>query len=218
MIPGPNELALRALFIIPMLLSLSVHEWAHAWSAWKLGDDTAAREGRLTLNPIAHIDILGTILLPLLGIPFGWAKPVPVNPVRFNRKVTMKTGMAITAAAGPISNLILAVICAVALGLSMRFAPEMVARQQGIFFLLLYGVQLNVGLAIFNMLPLPPLDGSRILERFVPLSWRDTWENFSRVGPFVLFAVIAGGGFLLSGPISIVSGTLYDLIHTIARS
>ena len=80
-------------WLIPLLLSLTVHEWAHAYSAYRLGDDTAARQGRLTLNPIPHIDPFGTILCPLLGIPFGWAKPVPVVPTRFRREVTMRTGM-----------------------------------------------------------------------------------------------------------------------------
>src|SRR5688572_26569558 len=96
------------MMLIPLVLSLTVHEWAHAMSAYRLGDDTAAREGRLTLNPIVHIDPLGTLLLPLMGVPFGWAKPVPVVPTRFRRDVNMSTGMMITAAAGPFSNLVLA--------------------------------------------------------------------------------------------------------------
>ena len=94
-------------FLIPLILSLSVHEWAHAWAAWRLGDDTARLLGRMTLNPIAHVDPLGTLLLPMLGVPFGWAKPVPVNPLRF-RNVSMPIGMMLTAAAGPISNVVLA--------------------------------------------------------------------------------------------------------------
>src|SRR5271157_1843260 len=97
----------RLTFLVPLILSLSVHEWAHAWAAWRLGDDTARLLGRMTLNPLAHIDPLGTVLLPLLGVPFGWAKPVPVNPLRF-RGVSMSIGMLLTAAAGPISNIVLA--------------------------------------------------------------------------------------------------------------
>jgi Zn-dependent protease len=196
-LPGPRELALNALFIIPMMLSLTVHEWAHAFSAYRLGDDTASREGRLTLNPMAHIDPIGTILLPLLGVPFGWAKPVPVNPTRFNRSVTMSTGMAITAAAGPLSNLVLAFICAVTMGVMWRVAPTMVHRE-GVFGLLQYGLTLNVGLAIFNLLPLPPLDGSRIVERWVPYKYRDTWETFRSIAPMLLLVVIASGGLFLS--------------------
>src|SRR4051812_7061061 len=94
----------RAMDLIPLVLSLTVHEFSHAWSAWLLGDDTAALQGRMTLNPIVHIDPVGTFLLPLLGIPFGWAKPVPVNPLRFTRRFSMSTGMMITAVAGPASN------------------------------------------------------------------------------------------------------------------
>lgn len=211
-----RELAMRALFIIPTLLSLSVHEWAHAFAAWKLGDDTAEREGRLTLNPIVHIDPLGTILLPLLGVPFGWAKPVPVNPTRFNRRWSMSTGMAITAFAGPFSNLVLAMLCAVALGLIIRFAPHLANPGEGMTFLLVYGLQLNVGLAIFNMLPLPPLDGSRIVARFIPRRFEDTWESISRFGPILLFAVIATGGFFLSGPIEAVTRGMLHLMANVA--
>src|SRR5579872_3573193 len=99
--------------LVPLVLSLTVHEWAHAYSAFRLGDDTAARMGRMTLNPIPHIDPIGTILLPMLGIPFGWAKPVPITPTRFRRDISMRAGIMITAAAGPLSNLVLAVLCTV---------------------------------------------------------------------------------------------------------
>ena len=101
----------RILLFIPLLLSLTVHEWAHAWSASLLGDKTAESQGRLTLNPLAHMDLIGTVMLPLLGVPFGWAKPVPVNPARFNRKISMAKGMLLTAAAGPASNVVLGLIC-----------------------------------------------------------------------------------------------------------
>ncbi|MFT3710390.1 MAG: site-2 protease family protein [Archangium sp.] len=204
------------MMLIPMWLSLSVHEWAHAWSALKLGDDTAAREGRLTLNPLSHIDPIGTVLLPLFGIPLGWAKPVPVNPVRFNRKWTMRTGMAITAFAGPLSNVVLAVGCAVALGLIYRFVPSMREVANGGTILLGYGVQLNIGLAIFNMLPLPPLDGSRIVDRMVTPRWEATWDSIKNFGPFLLFFVFASGGYFLSGPISAANEMLRRLIGSIA--
>src|SRR4029077_13823616 len=141
------------MLLVPLLLSLTVHEWAHAWSAHRLGDDTAAKLGQLTLNPIAHIDPVGTLLLPLLGIPFGWAKPVPVNPTRFRRGVSMSRGMMITAAAGPISNVVLAVVCAVAFGLVARFSPDALTSRFGVAPLLMAMIQINVTLAIFNMLP-----------------------------------------------------------------
>lgn len=177
------------MYVIPLLLSLTVHEWAHAYSAFKLGDDTALREGRLTLNPIPHIDPIGTILLPLLGVPFGWAKPVPVNPVRFDRKHNMRTGMMITAAAGPFSNVVLAVLCLLSYGALLRFSPE-TAQRQDVSSLLMYSFAINVALAIFNMLPVPPLDGSRIADGLMPRPLRPTWERFAAIGPAALLAII----------------------------
>lgn len=213
---GSDDIMQRVMLVIPMILSLSVHEWAHAWSAWKLGDDTASREGRLTLNPTVHIDPIGTLLLPLLGIPFGWAKPVPVNPARFRRNVHMGTGMALTAAAGPISNLILSLGCAVTLGLLFRFAPELLQSQKAVMFLLLHGIQLNIGLAIFNLIPLPPLDGSRILDRFIPYRMREGWESFSRFSPLLLLLVIATGGFFLAGPAGYLNGLMLGVFRGVA--
>lgn len=213
-----NVIMERVMMIIPMLLSLSVHEWAHAWSASKLGDDTAEREGRLTLNPMSHLDPIGTLLLPLLGIPFGWAKPVPVNPARFRRNVHMGTGMALTAAAGPISNLLLSALCAVILGLLFRFATHFVMANEAVIFLLMTGIQINVALAIFNMLPIPPLDGSRIVERVVPYRMRGSWESFTRFSPFVLLAIVATGGFFLARPMGYVNGLMRGLLYGIAGS
>jgi Zn-dependent protease len=163
------DLAAGVKILIPLILSLSVHEYAHAWSAWRLGDDTAARAGRLTLNPLVHLDPIGTVLLPLLGIPFGWAKPVPLSPARFRRGVRMSTGVALTAAAGPLANVVLAVACTVAFGLLIRFQPQLAMPGSGTRELLLIMIQLNVALAVFNMIPIPPLDGSRVIDGLMPL-------------------------------------------------
>jgi len=186
--------------LVPLILSLSVHEFAHAWSAFRLGDDTAAREGRMTLNPISHIDPVGTIVFPIIGVFsgffFGWAKPVPVAPYRFRRDITMHTGMIITALAGPVSNLLIALIAggiAVFLygDLLEAFVSQGASRATALLALGDFGFTgsnsralsaagfgrtdaivamivgrlylLNIGLAVFNMLPLPPLDGSRML-------------------------------------------------------
>lgn len=178
------------MWLIPLVLSLTVHEWAHAYSAFRLGDDTAARMGRLTLNPIPHIDPIGTILLPLLGIPFGWAKPVPVNSANFDRKVNMRTGDIIVSAAGPFSNLVLATICVIVLALLYRFAPQVVLEQQAIGTLLQRGFLVNVILAFFNMLPVPPLDGGHVANGLMPRRFRPQWERFAAVGPAVLLAIV----------------------------
>jgi Zn-dependent protease len=187
--------------IIPMILSLSVHEWAHAYSAFRLGDDTAARMGRMTLNPLSHIDPIGTVLLPLfgpaVGIYFGWAKPVPVIPTRFNRKFRMRTSMMITASAGPASNLVLAFLCILLMGVLMRFAPGMYLGAPAVGTLLKMGFQLNVSLAIFNLLPIPPLDGSRIADWLMPVRMRPLWERFSQYGILILMAIMFMPGMLI---------------------
>ena len=179
----------RLTFLIPLILSLSVHEWAHAWAAWRLGDDTARLLGRMTLNPLAHIDPLGTFLLPLLGVPFGWAKPVPINPIRF-RRVSMTTGVMLTAAAGPISNLMLCAAASAVLALLARLRPDLVEAGGGPAALLGMLIMMNMMLAIFNLLPIPPLDGSRIVEGLVSSRFRGSWQSFCQFAPLFLALVV----------------------------
>ena len=195
-------LAARIAGFIPVLLSLAVHEWAHAWTALRLGDDTAARLGRVTVNPFAHVDPVGTLILPLLGFPIGWAKPVPVNPIRFRRNIRMGMGLLLVAAAGPASNVCLAAVCAAgSLGLQQGWIPGLAPGPIGLF--LFQMVLINVVLAAFNMLPVYPLDGSRIVDALVPHRFRTAWESFSRVGPILLIlaivAIHAAGWGLLDG-------------------
>ena len=210
------DLLRNAMYVIPLILSLTVHEFAHAWSAWQLGDDTAQRQGRLTLNPLVHLDPLGTLLLPLLGIPFGWAKPVPVNPARFRRDVNMGTGMMLTAVAGPLANVLLAIASAVSYGLTLRFAPDVLARNEGLGAFLLTCVVMNVGLALFNMLPIPPLDGSRVVERLLPYGMRQGWARFAQFAPLLLLGVLFVGARFLHAPIGYFSALLYGLIGHVA--
>jgi len=179
----------RLIYVVPLILSLTVHEWAHAASAYYLGDDTAQRDGRLTLDPTVHIDPLGTLLLPMLGIPFGWARPVPVNPARFRRDVPMRRGMMLTAAAGPFSNLVLAVICTIVYGLWKRFGGDG-ALNGAASGLLHTSIVMNMALALFNMLPFPPLDGSRVVDGLMPPRWERGWEKFCQIGPWLLLFVI----------------------------
>lgn len=180
----------RMIFLIPLLLSLTVHEWAHAWSAWLLGDQMAEREGRLTLNPLAHIDPVGSLLLPVLGVPFGWAKPVPVNPGGFRPGVSLRTGVLITAAAGPISNICIALVCAMLLAVGVAWGGTAGVVPDAILDLLETFIYLNVILAVFNALPLPPLDGSRVVDCLVPDSLRPVWDAVCQYGMVLLILVL----------------------------
>ena len=162
----------RLILLIPFLLSLSVHEWAHAWTALKLGDDTAERQSRVSLNPFVHIDPVGTLLLPLLGVPFGWAKPVPFLALRFHSGISMRFGAMLIAAAGPISNFILAAI-SVAI-IRMRAMPGNLFGAQ-LQLLLNNLVAVNVCLGVFNLIPVPPLDGSWVIAALLPGRLHKIW-------------------------------------------
>lgn len=204
------------LILLPLfILSLAVHEFAHAWAAWRLGDDTAARAGRLTLNPLAHIDVLGTIIAPLL-LHFGWAKPVPYDPSRFRRSVNMGTGSALVSAAGPASNVLLALVSAVALGLALRFTPGLVEEGSPVGFLLSNLVVLNCGLALFNLLPVPPLDGGGLIGGLLPTRYREGWHHIQQLGPLLLVAVFFFGGRLIAGPVNALAALFFSLTRALA--
>ncbi|MBQ6380115.1 MAG: site-2 protease family protein [Clostridia bacterium] len=164
LLSGDIQTALINLFVLLFVVACinPVHEFAHAFAAYKMGDNTAKNAGRLTLNPIASFDLFGTLMFLLVGI--GWAKPVPINPRNFKNQ---KAGTVITAAAGPLSNLLVAFISALVIGAIYRFAPQTNMWQTGVtaFSLLM---QINIMLAVFNLIPLPPLDGSRIAAGLLP--------------------------------------------------
>jgi len=202
----------RAIFLIPMLLSLTVHEWAHARSAYALGDDTASLMGRMSLNPLVHIDIVGTIILPLIGVPFGWAKPVPVNPMRFDRRHSMRWGMMITAAAGPLANVALAFASAALFSLLAHLVPAALSPRSGVALLLTMLVSVNIALAIFNLIPVPPLDGSRLADYFMPQSLRPYWDSLYRSGPIGLVLLFVGLQFF-GGALSVVIGGALRLVY-----
>ncbi|HZZ84500.1 MAG TPA: site-2 protease family protein [Anaeromyxobacteraceae bacterium] len=204
------------MLLVPLILSLTVHEYAHAWTAARLGDDTAERMGRLTLNPFAHIDLFGTILLPLLGIPFGWAKPVPIDPSRFRRGVKVTTGTMLTAGAGPLSNVLLAFVCLLILVLGARSIPDVFAIGSPGSYLLGKMFELNIVLAVFNLIPIPPLDGSRVLEGLLPYRFRPAWERFAALSPFLLIGLIFFGGRIIAGPYNLLATAIFRLVRVIA--
>ena len=181
------------------LVSLTIHEYAHGWVAYRCGDDTAKRLGRLTLNPLAHISLFGTIILPLIA-HFGWAKPVPVNFAVLTKREIFKV-----AVAGPAANILLAVVLALAFHLfRLKALPAI-----GNFVLL--GILFNLILAVFNLLPIPPLDGSKMVyARLKSPEAIRAYMNFARYGMIILIGfLVLGGGFRLIFP---VVATLYVLL------
>jgi Zn-dependent protease len=176
---------LTYLFVLPIFLaSLTIHEYAHAWVAYKYGDDTAKSMGRLTLNPLAHISLLGTIIMPIL-IRFGWAKPIPVNFSILNKKQIF-----FVAAAGPLANILLALTLTGAFHLlSLEKLPLL-----GNFVLL--AILSNIILAVFNLIPIPPLDGSRLVYTLLKSPKAiNAYYKFGRYGIFVIIAFLLLGGF-----------------------
>ncbi|HDZ54375.1 MAG TPA: site-2 protease family protein [Candidatus Nealsonbacteria bacterium] len=195
------------LFIIIILIfSIVIHEVSHGAVANLLGDPTAKHAGRLTLNPIKHLDPMGSVILPLLLILikspflFGWAKPVPINPYNFRDQ---KYGSAKTALAGPAANLILALI----FGLALRFLPAPIVSS-GLVFMFSYIVYINLLLAIFNLLPIPPLDGSHLLYTFLPYSMENIKVFLNQFGIFILFFII----FFLFRWVILIINWLFALI------
>jgi Zn-dependent protease len=197
---GNIDVAQAVVIFIALLFSLTVHEAAHAWSASRLGDETARSLGRVSLNPAVHIDPVGTILFPLIALftnvpVLGWAKPVPVN-IRNLHGDWRRKYMAI-AAAGPASNLVLATIAAVLLAVLplSSGAPDetSVALGAPLQAILLEGVRLNVVLAVFNMLPIPPLDGGNVASGLLTGAVGRAYDNLRPYGFFILYALMFSG-------------------------
>ncbi len=204
---------LALLLTLPgVLIAITFHEFAHAYAATKLGDDTPENQGRLNLNPLSHIDPVGFVLLLFVG--FGWGKPVQINPRNFDRKYSELTGDAIVAAAGPIMNFILAVVLTIIYCAIFKFASAFTVTEVGsiIVSIIQYTIVVNLGLGIFNLIPLPPLDGSKILVKFLPYNGRQWIYEHEKVF-YIVFLVIWITG-LAGSIISPVLNFMYSgLIH-----
>lgn len=188
------------------LTSFPIHEWAHAWAAYQLGDDTAALRGRLTINPLAHLDPLGALSLVFFG--YGWGKPVPVNPHRL--RGNMRTSEALVAAAGPFSNLVLAMLGAIPFRLGWLNIYSGSASVISLSNILIQFVAINLSLMVFNLIPIPPLDGSRVLRWMLPRQWAHQMDRIEQLGGAGLMLLL----YLLSrlGILSLIMGPVMDFM------
>jgi|SRR5215203_4327449 len=194
------------IYMVVWIFSVSAHEFGHAWTSYKFGDDTAYLEGRVTLNPVPHIDPIGTLLLPILGFLISytsttnfpliaWGKPTPVNPLKWRNKDAANVCVSI---AGIVINLLIAVIATIII--KLMISQQVITRENfdvgliSIFFNFLYTlVLMNVGLAIFNLLPFPPLDGSRVLQTFLPRSFEPIFNILETYGFLILLVLVQLG-------------------------
>ncbi len=193
--------------IVIILLILPLHEFAHGWVARRCGDDTAEASGRLTLNPITHMDPFGSVLLLLTG--FGWAKPVPINPSRMNNP---RRGIIWTSLAGPCSNLLAALVGMILL---QGFFPFYYTNQDstilyGVYYFLYFFVSINISLAIFNLIPIPPLDGSKVLMALLPYRKSMWFQQHQQILSSSLGGLLLVGA--LSTPLSWLSGKVMDFL------
>ncbi|MGM9614052.1 MAG: site-2 protease family protein [Oscillospiraceae bacterium] len=195
--------------VIPALLCITLHELSHGAVAYMLGDDTAKRMGRLTLNPLAHIDWWGLVMMVLFH--FGWAKPVPVNMYRFKNP---KRGMAVTALAGPVSNVLIAIVFLFLYGLLYRTLLFSTVGS-AVLEMIVTTSYLSLALAVFNFIPISPLDGSKVLFSFLSDSAYEKLMRYERYGMILLMILVISGAS--SGVISTVTGWLYDKLFFIAE-
>ena len=213
-----NELSLIqkvAVWSLPVLFAITVHEVAHGWVAKRLGDPTAMMMGRLTLNPLKHIDPVGTVVVPIIllmlgGFIFGWAKPVPVT---WRNLRNPKRDMAIVALAGPIANLLMALIWALVVKIGMLTIATAPFIGQPLIYMGAAGIFINVALMVLNLLPLPPLDGGRVVSGLLPGPLSYKYDKIEPYGFFILLGLLATG--ILSSIMNPPMGALIDLIYTL---
>ncbi len=213
-----NLIQQLAVFVLPLVFAITVHETAHGWVADKLGDHTARMRGRITLNPIPHIDPVGTIIVPLAlyalsslsgggGILFGWAKPVPIDPRNFRH---YRRDMALTAAAGPASNLLMMLAWGVVLRLSLVLEPVSAWVAEPLAYMAMGGILINALLMVLNLLPILPLDGGRVVASLLPPRLA---VSYSRLEPWGLFILL---GLMFTGLLGVVLWPMMDAVQGLA--
>ena len=189
---------------VALLTALPFHEFAHAWTANKLGDPTARYQGRLTLNPLRHLDPIGSILMIVCGI--GWARPVPINPYNFQNP---KVGMAISSLAGPVSNLLLALWLLLGARLMYTHALSTGQLNETLFYFFMNTAMMSIGLGVFNLIPIPPLDGSKVLAAVLPDRQYNWLMRYERFGMLIIMALVCFGA--LSNVLNTAIGAVFQL-------
>lgn len=200
-----ERMQLLSIQMVPFIMAVVFHEYAHGWVANLFGDTTAKKAGRLTLNPLVHMDPLGTLLFPIINmlsgihILFGWAKPVPINPHQFKK---YRAGVLWVSLAGPGMNFLLSILSAMIFCAIVRWVPTSFYLYEPLIGMSYVSVSLNYALGIFNLLPLPPLDGSKVVEVFLPYEMAKKYEAISQYSFFIFMALLMSGGLsFLSYPI-----------------
>ena len=204
------------IWAIPVIFAITVHEVAHGWVASKLGDQTAKMLGRLTLNPIKHVDPIGTVVLPAIMIAtspfiFGWAKPVPVDWRNLGKP---KRDMALVAVAGPAANLLMLVFWVAFAKVVMSFADNLSDLALPMFYMAMAGVSINIVLMVLNLLPLPPLDGSRVVSSILPPQLEQKYSRLEQYGLIILIVLLVTGvlGKILWPPVGAIQSLVYSFL------
>lgn len=209
-----NDLLGLLLTLPGVIIAITFHEFAHAFAADKLGDTTPRAQNRLNLNPASHLDPVGFVLL--IFAHFGWGKPVQINPRNFTRNVSMETGEAIVSIAGPAMNLLLSIIFTIVYYVIIKFYPAFILTKVGVIIvtLLLSTITVNIGLCIFNLIPLPPLDGSKIFVKFIPYKLKYWFQQNEQMlyMIFLLLWITGLAGKIVSPVISVVTEGIFSLI------
>ena len=211
---NPGQILALLLSIPGVLIAITFHEYAHAWAAYKLGDDTAKSQGRLSLNPLKHMDPIGIVMLLFLG--FGWGRPVEIDSRNFNRNISVRKAEAIVSIAGPLANFILAIVFSAIYGVLIKFnaLTSMDTRTALTIITILQSIiSINIGLGVFNLIPLPPLDGSKIIMPFLPYKAKEFFVNNEQIFSliFVVLWVTGIAGIIITPVINWVTSGILSL-------